>query len=52
MRVKNVKIMRDKNTGSLMGYGFIESNTKEEASEALQLMNGKQMPNSIIKFLN
>ena len=38
--------MRDKNTGSLMGYGFIEFNTKEEASEALQLMNGKQMPNS------
>ena len=36
--------MRDKNTGSLMGYGFIEFNTKEEASEALQLMNGKQMP--------
>ena len=38
--------MRDKNTGSLMGYGFIEFDTKEEASEALQLMNGKPMPNS------
>ena len=29
-----------------MGYGFIEFDTKEEASEALQLMNGKPMPNS------
>jgi RNA recognition motif-containing protein len=46
VKVKNVKIMRDKNTGSLMGYGFIEFDTKEEASEALQLMNGKPMPNS------
>ena len=29
-----------------MGYGFIEFDNKEEASEALQLMNGKPMPNS------
>ena len=38
--------MRDKNTGNFMGYGFIEFDNKEEASEALQLMNGKPMPNS------
>ena len=38
--------MRDKNTGNFMGYGFIEFENKEEASEALQLMNGKPMPNS------
>ena len=38
--------MRDKNTGNLMGYGFIEFENKEEASEALQLMNGKPMPKS------
>ena len=38
--------MRDKNTGNFMGYGFIEFDNKEEASEALQLMNGKPMPKS------
>ena len=38
--------MRDKNTGNFMGYGFIEFDNKEEAQEALQLMNGKPMPNS------
>lgn len=44
--VKNIKLIRDKNTGQLLGYGFIEFDTNETASNALMLLNGKQMPNS------
>lgn len=44
--VKNIKLIRDKNTGQLLGYGFIEFDTNETASNALMILNGKQMPNS------
>ena len=45
-KVKTVKIIRDKNTKSVMGYGFVEFYTPEEAKEALNNLNGKPIPNS------
>ena len=45
-KVKTVKIIRDKNTKSVMGYGFVEFFTPEAAKEALNNLNGKPIPNS------
>ena len=45
-KVKTVKIIRDKNTKSVVGYGFVEFYTPEIAKEVLQNLNGKLIPNS------
>ncbi len=45
-KVKTVKIIRDKNTKSVMGYGFVEFYTPEAAKDALNNLNGKPIPNS------
>ena len=45
-RVKSVKIIRDKNTKTVVGYGFVEFITPEIAKEVLQNLNGKLIPNS------
>lgn len=45
-KVKSVKIIRDKNTKTVVGYGFVEFFSPEIAKEVLQNLNGKLIPNS------
>lgn len=42
--VVNVKIIRDKNSGTPMGYGFVEFSSHEVAARVLQLYNGSVNP--------
>jgi RNA recognition motif-containing protein len=46
IKVKNAKIIRDKNTHNSMGYGFLEFENRNQAVEALETLNGKPLPNS------
>src|SRR5689334_6061162 len=41
--VKNVKIMRDKNTGLTQGYGFVEFDSPEIAKTIMTNLNGKSI---------
>ncbi|VAI87542.1 unnamed protein product [Triticum turgidum subsp. durum] len=43
--VQSVKLIRDKQTGQLQGYGFIEFTSHAGAERALQTFNGAMMPN-------
>lgn len=45
-QVKSVKIIRDKNTKTAVGYGFIEFSSPDIAKEVLQKLNGQLIPNS------
>ena len=45
-KVNSVKIIRDKNTKTVIGYGFVEFATPELANEVLNNLNGKLIPNS------
>jgi RNA recognition motif-containing protein len=42
--VQGVKIIRDKNSGAPMGYGFVEFASHEVAARLLQLLNGTTNP--------
>ncbi|XP_020688656.1 polyadenylate-binding protein RBP45 isoform X2 [Dendrobium catenatum] len=44
--VVSVKLIRNKQTGQLEGYGFIEFATRAAADRVLQTYNGAMMPNS------
>ena len=46
IEIKSIKIMKDKNSGASLGYGFIEFEDKETASNALKQLNGQPLPNS------
>ena len=46
IKVKNAKIIRDKNTHNSMGYGFLEFENRNQAIEALETLKGKPLPNS------
>ena len=39
-----MKLIRDKSSGNLMGYGFLEFENKDQAKEALDTLNGKILP--------
>lgn len=41
-----MKLIRDKQSGQLQGYGFIEFATRATAEQILQTYNGQIMPNS------
>lgn len=43
-QVVNVKIKRDRSSGTPMGYGFVEFTTPEIAARVLQLYNGSINP--------
>lgn len=45
-KVKSVKIIRDKNTKTALGYGFVEFETPEIAKEVLNFLNGKLIPDT------
>ncbi|XP_073008524.1 polyadenylate-binding protein RBP45-like isoform X1 [Typha latifolia] len=44
--VLGVKLIRDKQTGQLQGYGFIEFGSRATAERILQTYNGQMMPNA------
>ncbi|KAJ3693613.1 hypothetical protein LUZ60_009093 [Juncus effusus] len=44
--VQNVKLIRDKSTGQLQGYGFIEFSTRSTAERVIQAYNGQLMPST------
>ncbi|KAK8941901.1 Polyadenylate-binding protein RBP45 [Platanthera guangdongensis] len=44
--VVSVKLIRNKQSGQLEGYGFIEFSTRAAADRVLQTYNGTTMPNS------
>ncbi|KAJ4760742.1 Polyadenylate-binding protein RBP45 [Rhynchospora pubera] len=43
--VKNVKIIKNKQTGHSEGYGFVEFNSRAAAERVLQTYTGQTMPN-------
>jgi RNA recognition motif-containing protein len=47
--VVSVAIIVERNTGRSKGFGFVEMNTKEEADEAVQGMNGAQLGGRTLK---
>ena len=51
-KVKILKIIRDKNTKTVVGYCFVEFITPELAKEVLQNLNGYLIPNQQKKLLN
>lgn len=42
----NIKIIKDKNTGQPLSYGFLEFSNHDIAQQVLQSCNGKPIPNS------
>ena len=47
--VQNIKLIRDKNTGNFLGYGFLEFQTQEIANQALTTLRGQPMPDTANK---
>ncbi|CAL5014782.1 unnamed protein product [Urochloa decumbens] len=48
--VQSVKLIRDKNSGQLQGYGFVEFTSRAAAERVLQTYNGQMMPNVELTF--
>ncbi|KAF8651241.1 hypothetical protein HU200_063488 [Digitaria exilis] len=48
--VQSVKLIRDKNSGQLQGYGFVEFTSRAAAERILQTYNGQMMPNVELTF--
>ena len=46
IELKSIKIMKDKNSDTSLGYGFLEFEDKEIANNALKTLNGQPLPNS------
>merc|ERR1719443_2154084 len=47
--VESCKLIRDKVTGQSLGYGFINYHRQEDASKAIQTLNGLRLQNKTIK---
>lgn len=50
MQVASVKVIRNKQTGLIEGYGFVEFVTRAAAERVLQTYNGTPMPNGEQNF--
>lgn len=47
--VESCKLIRDKVTGQSLGYGFVNYHRTEDASKAIQTLNGLRLQNKTIK---
>lgn len=47
--VESCKLIRDKNTGQSLGYGFVNYKTPEQAKKAIESLNGLRLQNKTIK---
>ena len=47
--VESCKLIRDKVTGQSLGYGFVNYHSTEDASKAIQTLNGLRLQNKTIK---
>merc|ERR1711981_342187 len=47
--VESYKLIRDKVTGQSLGYGFVNYHRQEDASKAIQTLNGLRLQNKTIK---
>merc|ERR1719445_1248686 len=47
--VESCKLIRDKVTGQSLGYGFVNYQRQEDASKAIQTLNGLRLQNKTIK---
>lgn len=47
--VKSAQIIRDRETGSSKGFGFVEMASEEEAKKAISLYNGAMLDNRQIR---
>jgi RNA recognition motif-containing protein len=47
--VENVKVIKDRFSGRIKGYGFIEMPNNSEADQAIKALNGSNVGGSIIK---
>ncbi|OTF75431.1 tRNA selenocysteine 1-associated protein 1-like protein [Euroglyphus maynei] len=45
VNVHNIKIIRNKDNGLPLGYGFVSFDDRSTAQDALRELNGKKMPN-------
>lgn len=43
LEIQDVKIIRDVNTGSSRGFGFIELDDGQDVQEAISVLNGKTL---------
>ncbi|KAG8089201.1 hypothetical protein GUJ93_ZPchr0011g27860 [Zizania palustris] len=50
MQVRSVKLIRDKKSGQLQGYGFVEFISHASADQVLQTYNGQMMLNVKMVF--
>ncbi len=41
--VNSVNLLKDKDSGELRGFGFVEMSSEAEASEAIDLINGVEL---------
>lgn len=42
-KVESVKLIKDRQTGRLKGFGFVEMSTSEEAQAAISALHGKEV---------
>ena len=47
--MESCKLIRDKVTGQSLGYGFVNYHRQEDASKAIQTLNGLRLQNKTIK---
>ena len=50
--VESCKLIRDKVTGQSLGYGFVNYHSTDDASKAIQTLNGLRLQNKTIKVRN
>lgn len=47
--VSSVNLISDKYTGQSKGFGFVVMENKEEAEQAIQELNGREVDNRVMK---
>lgn len=47
--VESAKVISDRSTGQSKGFGFVEMSSSEEATEAIEKFNGKELEGRALK---